>query len=168
MKNYLSALLFIASIAFAGPGQIMQEIVNKVEANSSISALESTLEKHVYIDNIAAQVAGRSAWRSATKADRVNFIAWLKQNLLSYYADTISNLARYKYSLIARESAQRQVLRVQNPNGTSSDLVIFFKKVNGIWYIIDSSFNGISIVAQWKARLSNKIKTQGLSGVTHD
>lgn len=168
MRSILYIILIITNLAFALPGQIMREIVSVVESKNSHEQLEATLDKYVDVKDIAAQVAGRIAWNAADSVERSGFVLRLKKKLLAYYADTISNLSRYRYNIIANIRSSRQLLRVVNPNGTTSDLVIFFKLKNGSWYIVDSSFNGISLIAQWRARLNNIIKEKGLTGAMHD
>jgi len=164
MKKFLVLLMFCCSCLFASPGKILGNIVNVVESGASTVQVEKTLKKYVNVKSIAAEVAGRSAWRGAQKSEQEKFIDKFSQELLDYYASTIRNLSRYKYSLIARPSAARQVLRVVNPNGSTTDFVIFFQKSSGSWLIIDSSFNGVSLVGQWRAKLSHKIRQYGLSG----
>lgn len=164
MKKFLVLLMFCCSCLFASPGAILGNIVKVVESGASVAQIENTLKKYVNATSIAAEVAGRSAWRAAQRSEQQQFVDRFSQELLEYYASTIRNLSRYKYSLIARPSAARQVLRVINPNGSTTDFVVFFQKSNGSWLIIDSSFNGVSVVAQWRAKLSHKISKNGLSG----
>lgn len=168
MKRYLLCMVVFCNLLLAAPGDSLRAIINVVETTNQVTKIEKALHEYVHIQGIAAEVAGRSAWRSASVKDRTAFTNWLKNNLLAYYADTIQNLARYKYSFVARPNSKRQVLRVHNPNGSVTDLVVFFQNVSGKWLIVDSSFNGISIVAQWRAKLGGKIKHSGLIGAIND
>ena len=164
MKKFLLLLMFCCGCLFASPGSILGNIVKVVESGSSVEQVENTLKKYINVKSIASEVAGRSVWRSASQVEKNNFIDRFSQELLEYYASTIKNLSRYKYSLIARPSSARQILRVINPNGSTTDFVVFFQNSNGAWLIIDSSFNGVSVVAQWRAKLKHKITQNGLSG----
>ncbi len=168
MRVLLLTLLLVCNLALANPGSSLREIITVVEQKKPVASIKKTLTKFLYVNSIAAEIAGRAAWRAAESAERKQFTTLLSDHLLSYYAETIKNLARYKYSFISRPNSKRQVLRVNNPNGSSTDLVVFFQKINGSWLIVDSSFNGISIVAQWRAKLNARIKSRGLNGIWHD
>lgn len=165
MKKLL--LMFMVSVMLAAnnPGDTLREMIDYVSKQSSNTVIANYIKKYVNTKSIAAEVAGRRVWLSASQNSKDVFIKKLSERLLNYYASNLSNLNRYRFEYTARNSSQRQTIKIYNPNGSTATLVVFYQQNNGQWMIIDSSYNGISIVSYWRAKLQPIIKSKGLAGI---
>lgn len=165
MKKLLLSLLCI--VAVAGPGNTLKQIIT-IAGSSNQDYIKQSLPKYIAIEDIAADIVGRRLWLKSSLSEKKDFARYLGNKLVDNYASTISNLSRYNFSYISRESSKRQVLRIFNPNGSTSTLVVFFRKKGAGWQVIDSSFNGISLVSQWRAKLMDRISQNGLNGAFNE
>lgn len=166
MKKIFLCLIISSLLATtSSPGGTLRKMLEFVSNTSSKEKIANYVGSYVDYHTIAAEIAGRKAWLAADASTRSAYVNKLRKRLLDYYAGNLSNLNRYRFAYTARHGSLRQTIKIYNPNGSTATLVIFYRGQAGKWLIVDSSYNGLSMIAYWRSKLSQAIKTRGLLGI---
>lgn len=164
-KIILSLLLTTLLAAASNPGNALRDMIDFVSSIKTKQQIIDRVESCLDFKTISADIAGRKAWLAADSNTRDLFIKKIKSYLSDYYADNLSILNKYRFVYTARPSSLRQTIKVYNPNGSTATLVMFYRSFSGKWLIVDSSYNGLSMVSFWRSKFSDTIRSKGLLGI---
>lgn len=181
-RNRLIYLIFVfgmsSIIAAYTPEQRLRQMIDKVVKIARSSSSAASMDKQLivglrpYIDtySIARAVVGRQVWGKAGSQDRNQFVSYLEAEVISTYAKELKELARSDISFQGRipSSGQKYAqvsMSTRNPNGSISKIVVFFRKSGSWWKVVDSSYNGVSLVGQYREEYKDIISSHGLKGI---
>lgn len=186
MKKYLVVALlwcFAMSVwAEQAPMAMMQTTTNQVLA--ALNANKATLQTkpavvrnimnqylipHLALETMARAALGRSAWETATSAQRQQFMQEFKRLMVNTYS---SALASYKDQTVQylpmRDTDGSQVQinsTIVRNDGPPISVNYQLMSEGGNWKVYDFSVEGVSMLRSFRAQFADELARNGLDGL---
>ncbi len=139
--------------------------VNKTKLQSNSQTLNQMVTQHllpiIYVDKMAAMTLGPK-WRSASKADRAEFVQQFSLLLTRTYSQALLQMGSYKIVVFplrgdawkaASNVAVSGELSPMN-GGASSSMTYYMAKEGDSWKIYDFALEGVSFVKNFRAQFN--------------
>jgi phospholipid transport system substrate-binding protein len=176
-------LILMASIAWAdapaasatNPVAMLQTTINTLQTqvaseNASLAQspdklfalIKSEVLPVIDVEKMAGMTLGPK-WRSATPAERQQFIDAFGLMLTRVYASSLSQMASYKITLYPLrgngwQNAQQIVVRGQITGGTSdqpSNVSYYLERSGNTWKIYDFAVEGVSVMKNFQSQFQS-------------
>lgn len=186
VKKFLLAaatgLMSISAMAEQSPAEFIEEAAElldeavserKEELSADRQALYEVINEILlprFDQRYAAQLVLGRHWRTASEAQREQFIEAFYQSLLRQYADGVLEFDLGQLRILPYRgdpSQQRTVVRtvVRLDDGTEAPVDYGLVKRDSGWQVFDVTIEGISYVRNFRAEFNSEIQARGLDAV---
>ncbi|MCV6638238.1 ABC transporter substrate-binding protein [Candidatus Albibeggiatoa sp. nov. NOAA] len=180
--TFLFLTLFIGqSVSAQGTEPADAKALIEATTNQVLAAIQenaedplSVAQEHVlpHFDFVAMSrlVVGKN-WKSATKAQKKEFVQAFRDLLIRTYANTLIEAAKSDVSVEylpvrAKEGAKRvKVQTLVKYNGNTVKLDYSLRTKKGSWKVWDVSAGGVSLVTNYRAEFQKIFKEKGMDGL---
>ncbi|MDX1453929.1 MAG: ABC transporter substrate-binding protein [Gammaproteobacteria bacterium] len=153
---------------------ILERIDSKREAIRADQAVanrivEEELLPHIDVDYISRLVLGKH-WRSASDAEREQFVAAFKGFLLRSYAQGLAEFTRDKFKVLplrGEANPKRTIIQLEiyREQGAPVPVAFTLRWTGEEWLVYDVIIEGISYVRNYRTDFNTEIEQKGLGSV---
>lgn len=158
--------------------ETVDEVLSRLEKNRATykknpdklyAMIEEVLVPHVDTDYMAQLVLGRH-WRSASEAQREQFIELFKNMVIQTYGNALLGFDDEKIEYLpirAEDDATDITFRaeVTTDNGDTVPVTLDMHVVDGQWQVYNGSVGNLSFVTNYRGQFNAQIKAGGMSNL---
>jgi len=172
----------VAQAAYEQPSQVIesaaQETLKALNADregyrKDPAKIQGVVDKYLlphFDTQFAAQSVLGRYWRTATPAQRQEFISAFIHSMLENYGSallgfTANTLKVYPSRVPSDQSVATVRTEVTRGNGTQDSVIFYMKKTAEGWKVFDVHIDGVSYILSYREDLQSQLATQGVDAV---